>query len=167
MQKKKRQIGFSLIELMTVIVILGILATLAVPRYNRFIAKSRQTEAKTNLGHIAMLQDAYKVEYEEYVALGNIGGGTCTSAAETNELGFRPSACEKLRYQYSTTTANSTNFTVKGLSNGSGGGYIYPGCSLPDQWFIDEVRTLKVGNGPPGSDPPGVAGNNALIDCDQ
>ena len=157
--ENKNFAGFSLIELMTVIVILGILATLAVPRYNRFIAKSRQTEAKTNLGHIAMLQDAYKLEYEEYSNLDPIGDGTCGSPTENNKLGFRPSACEKLRYKY----GSNTTFVATGEANDD----IYPGCGLDDKWQIDEDRDLKVGD--PADIPPNetATSGNAIIKCDQ
>ncbi len=46
---KLNQRGFSLIELMAVVLIIGVLAAVAVPNYQRFQRKARQTEAKTNL----------------------------------------------------------------------------------------------------------------------
>ena len=42
--------GFTLLELMVVVVIVGILATVAVPQYNQFTRRARQTEAKSMLG---------------------------------------------------------------------------------------------------------------------
>jgi len=58
--------GFTLIELMIVVAIIGILAAIAIPNFLRFQAKSRQSEAKTNLGGIFTAQTAYLGEHNRY-----------------------------------------------------------------------------------------------------
>lgn len=55
--------GLSLVELM---VALGIISVLAMPRYHAFMVKARHGEAKSNLSHIASLQSAYKIDYFTY-----------------------------------------------------------------------------------------------------
>ncbi len=47
--------GFTLVELMIVVVILGILAAIAIPLYMRFVQRSKESEAAINLGKIASL----------------------------------------------------------------------------------------------------------------
>ena len=64
--KLKTCYGFSLLELMVVVAILGVLATVAVPRFNIFRARARQGEAKSNLGVIFTLQEAFKIDKESY-----------------------------------------------------------------------------------------------------
>jgi len=44
--------GFTLIELMIVVAIIGILAAIAIPNFLKFQAKSKQSEAKSNLGAV-------------------------------------------------------------------------------------------------------------------
>jgi len=58
--------GFTLIELMIVVAIIGILAAIAIPNFLKFQAKSKQSEAKSNLGAIFTGQVAYFGEQNVY-----------------------------------------------------------------------------------------------------
>lgn len=58
--------GFSLVELMVVVAIIGILASVAIPSVNKYMAKARQGEAKTNLGSLYTAQKSFFSEYNVY-----------------------------------------------------------------------------------------------------
>ncbi len=73
MSKLQNQKGFTLIELMIVVAIIGILAAIAIPNFLRYQAKSRQSEARTNLGGIFVAQTSYYGEQSRYGSLGEIG----------------------------------------------------------------------------------------------
>jgi len=62
------QRGFSLMELMIAIAILGILAAIAVPGYQEHVRKTRRTEAHTALTTLATLQERYFSDYGSYTA---------------------------------------------------------------------------------------------------
>jgi len=71
---KKIQRGFTLIELMIVVAIIGILAAIAIPNFIRFQARSKQSEAKTNLKAIFTGQRSFFGERDLYSAVAaNIG----------------------------------------------------------------------------------------------
>lgn len=151
---KKNAAGFSLLELMVVVAIIGILASMAIPRYNIFRARARQGEAKTSLGVIFTLQEAFKIEKEKYYngstawggagmdgpganhATGYLGGDvhTCTS----NRLGFRLANCDASRYQYwidKSATDNGVETTFTAIAYAAGDtpdARIFPGCTPAD-----------------------------------
>jgi type IV pilus assembly protein PilE len=75
--------GFSLIEMMIVVVVIAILAAIAIPIYQRQIQESRRTAAKTGLLDVASREEKYYSTNNQYIAdlatLGYTGtGGSIT-----------------------------------------------------------------------------------------
>jgi len=65
--------GFSLVELMVVVGIIGILAAIAVPKLQMFSAKAKRTEAQITLKHAHTLQTSYYAENSGYGNATQIG----------------------------------------------------------------------------------------------
>jgi len=65
---KRTKAGFTLIELMIVVAIIGILAAIAIPNFVRFQLRAKAGEAKTNLKGIVVAQESYRAEFDVYIA---------------------------------------------------------------------------------------------------
>jgi type IV pilus assembly protein PilA len=63
----RRQSGFSLVELMIVVSIIGVLSSVAIPNYIRFQLRSKTAEAKINLAAIRTAEEAYFSEFGLYL----------------------------------------------------------------------------------------------------
>lgn len=99
---KRTQLGFTLIELMIVVGIIGIMVSIAGPQYERYQRKTRQSEAKIALSSMYGLQKAFYSEYSAYtpdlVAIGfsEEGSrriyqvGTCITDAWTGSVTGKP-----------------------------------------------------------------------------
>lgn len=95
------QDGYSLVEILVVVVIIGILAMIAIPRFTNLTNRAKMVEAQTMLGQVATLQQAYYYQYDRYAtSLSAIGfeqaaliadGGTARyllSIEQADEKGF-------------------------------------------------------------------------------
>jgi len=137
----KDQKGFSIIELMIVVGIIGVLATMAVPKFQSFQAKAKRAEVKTTLGHIFTLEEAYALDNNAYLAFTTYGddaasGSNCAVAAATT-LGFTLQPCNNTlpRYGYSVSTAVAP-FTGTGVTGVSANNKVIPGCATADTWTV-------------------------------
>ncbi len=66
--KLRAKKGFTLVELMIVVAIIGILAAIAIPNFLNFRLKAKTSEAKSNLGAIRSTEVAYFAEYNVYIS---------------------------------------------------------------------------------------------------
>jgi prepilin-type N-terminal cleavage/methylation domain-containing protein len=66
-RRSERQ-GFSLMELMTVVAIVGILSAIAIPSFSDYVYKARTTEATEFLGVIRLREESYRAEFGAYCA---------------------------------------------------------------------------------------------------
>lgn len=151
MKALTNQKGFSLVELMVVVAIIGILSAIALPKFRVFQVKARQAEAKTNLASIFSLEQSYQAENDTFVPMP--AGQEC---AASNLLGFYISGCTAAnayqqagssgpRYQYSVVAGGTgirSSFTATARSGTNANNRVAPGCATADVWTINQDRVL-------------------------
>jgi type IV pilus assembly protein PilA len=146
MCKFKGQKGFTLIELMIVVAIIGILAAIAIPNFMQYQAKSKQSEAKTNLGGIYVSEVAYFGEQNAFSGVfPTIGFVVASTGSQrysytvdgTNVLaGTTVGACST----YTGSGVSATGFTALATGN-------IDGDTTCDTWTMNDTKTLFNGVG--------------------
>jgi len=112
---KKGTKGFTLIELMIVVAIIGILAAIAIPNFLNYQKKSKTTEAKTNIGGIKTSQISYQAEKDVYITCTATGGAMTAAkvvwpvgaAGGFDTIGWSPAG--PVYYQYQVDKAIDAN----------------------------------------------------------
>ena len=106
---RKLQQGFTLIELMIVVAIIGILAAIAIPNFQKFQARSKQSEAKANLKALFVSERAFLQEKDRYSSF-------------VGEMGFSPERNNRYAYYVSADSAlddrSDTTATTASTANG-------------------------------------------------
>ena len=129
---QKRRGGFTLIELMIVVAIIGILAAIAIPNFMRFQLKAKAGEGKTNLAAIRTAEESYMAEFGTYISttsehplLASVGAMKIAwgSAAPAGfgTIGWAPEGAVYYSYQVN-AAADGTDFLAEASSDIDGNG---------------------------------------------
>lgn len=131
-RQRKWSGGFTLIELMIVVVIIGILAALAIPRFMIVGTKTKQAEAMAILKQIYTNQQAYKLQSANSSYFLPVGPASAAIPTTLRPIwvDIMPSA----RYTY-TVVAGATTFTATATGN-------IDDDPTVDTWTIDQDGVL-------------------------
>jgi len=128
MHKRKMKKGFTLIELIVVIIIVGILASVGLTQYTKVVEKGRGVEARMILGSLRTAQIAENMESGTYKTVDGLGVDAPTTAASSHYFTYSCSAttgtCTATRDGTKTptyATAYTKSLTVGGVWDGTPG----------------------------------------------
>jgi len=146
---KNRQLAFTLIEVLIVIVVLGILATLAIPRYTSVRWKARFAEVFQTVGMISRAKEMFYLENNYYGRAGGYGlvgitvgnGVDPASTPVEDDLGIYIPRDSYFRYEIRPTSQNGATRNIRVYDQG----FVYPNyfCRydyVTRQWYVRPAK---------------------------
>jgi type IV pilus assembly protein PilE len=103
--------GFTLVELMAVVAIVGILAAIAYPIYTDSVFKGRRAEGRTAIAELLQQQERYMTQRNTYLAFTNTTGTTVPASAASTFKVYSGSSTANAYYWLSATTCTGLAIT--------------------------------------------------------
>ena len=139
--------GFTLVELLMVVAMIGVLATIGIPTYQRMVQRAKKSEAKTMLAGIFTAESGFQAEYGTFGnRLDRIGFGA-VAGTQTYIVGFPLANC-----------ATDVIAPAIGTAPGAFLNNVYPGY-YNVATVAQESRVLPVRNQPTACDPGAIGVN--------
>ncbi len=112
-----KQKGITLVELMIVVVIVAILASIALPSYQQYVMRSKRVTAEGDLFAFRNAMQRFFAENNTYLGAANGGGNTGAPAAAVFPA-QSPIGSDTVAYNLTISAATATSFTVQAAPTG-------------------------------------------------
>jgi len=141
--------GFSLVELMVAVGIVGVMSSVAVPKYQKYKVNATRAEAQSSLSSMYTLQQLYYTENDQY----GVFDGTTAAQGAGNEIGFPVNGDYKYKYEAAPSGTDNTEFKGTAVSNQVLGSCVKTAGAI-DKWCINHNK--KLANKPGDAEAPCV-----------
>ncbi|MEN8168655.1 MAG: type IV pilin protein [Pseudomonadota bacterium] len=120
--------GFTLIEMMIVVAIIGLLASIAWPNYQQYLKKSARTDAKTALLGLQQAQEKLRANCSVYGTILGIDNDCTPGDAANTTVNYSAETLERW-YDIDITSANSTGYVATATAKDPGKQSDDTGCT--------------------------------------
>ena len=115
--KTQRQSGFTLLELMIVVAIIGFLAAIAYPSYTNYVTKAKRSVGQSMLTQVASRQEQFFMDNKTYTTdLTNLGYAVSPLPVDSDG---QPNGSGEIVYNVTATVGNATGYTLTATPQGA------------------------------------------------
>ena len=159
----KNRRGFTIVELMVTVMIVGIISVVGLPVFKRMVQKSRVAEAQVALGNLATTESSFFSEYGVYGnSLANMGLDFTSYKGQALYASVASDTSSRYAYGFSKADCSGTTTPLPTAASTQG---LLIGAQLPTYYYNFPCTIPPIGSAPSFCPQPSMLGRISLTKC--